>query len=163
MRDGYRLILKNKKKGKTSKAHKFYEQMEFVLPYMKIAGEIKESDLSSEEICDIKEEEVIEDEGVQFSYFGENEESSLTSLKMDRKRKRSGDFEVDSESGSLPAPEKVQLAETETNNSLKLFFDSMCAATEKLPPQLQRQVRRAVLEIVSNAEEEGEAIEMNRT
>lgn len=69
--------------------------MEFVLPYMKIAGEIKESDLSSEEICDIKEEEVIEDEGVQFSYFGENEESSLTSLKMDRKRKRSADFEVD--------------------------------------------------------------------
>lgn len=150
LRDGYRLLLKNIKSGRPTKMHKFYEQMNFLSPYIKVFGEGDTTGINSALIC----EEVFikkEVEGEIETSIGENDETCNSMMNDEMKIRLPDDFDDDSE--SLP-PEKVRIVQGE--DSLRLFFDSMYAATAKLPPRIQRKVRKAVLDVVADAEEAAE-------
>lgn len=176
LRDGYRSALKMYKSNKTDpskrvKTWKYFEQMNFLRPYMRdrqrnnnINAEYSEDteifDESSQEhrYAGTIKEEITEFFEAPNLIDEENEDcfqddSTIPSKKLCLIAKSKNDQLEDiskelrwsqSEFGHTP------------EDSLKLFFDSMYASTKKLSPALQRVVKNKLFQAVNEAEEEME-------
>lgn len=172
LRDGYRSALKLYKSNKSDpskrvKTWKYFDQMKFLRPYMR--DRQRNTNLSAE----YSEDTDIPDENSQEQRPGgvvKEEISDIFETPDLIEFDNDGYFQSDS-----PTPSKKvcltaksrneQIEETEwshsdlfqgSEDSLKLFFDSMYASTKKLSPALQRLVKNKLFQAVNDAEVEME-------
>ncbi|KAJ8974820.1 hypothetical protein NQ317_001009, partial [Molorchus minor] len=162
LRDGYRCSLKTlaSKSGEAAKKlkpWKFSEEMSFLRPYMK--DRQRSTNITHDEDHSLISEADI-DENSQESKYDRNDHDSdnfisviqLESVqkvkKLDYLRDLGNKREVRAQEGQQMRNEVMQSSQ----DSLKLFFDSMYLSAKKLPPSLQRMVKDKLFQAVMEAE-----------
>ncbi|XP_018562956.1 uncharacterized protein LOC108904765 [Anoplophora glabripennis] len=178
LRDGYRSALKLYTSGKTDpskkiRTWKYFEQMNFLRPYMRNRQRKDNANSEHSEDIDTLDEnsqenrpsDIIKEEDLEYfeapdSIDAGNEgcfqsDSPVPPKKMCLTAKSRNDQ-------SDGTPTGIHWTQTEfcpvPEDSLKLFFDAMYASTKKLPPALQRAVKSKLFQAVAEAE-----IEMEQT
>ncbi|CAH1967246.1 unnamed protein product [Acanthoscelides obtectus] len=157
---------KNGQQTTTTKPWTYQKQMDFLKPYMKNRLTAGCPSTSAPDDSQVEEEDVLSADPPSVQSNFETDQSMDTPTS--KKAKKSGDpllrkYIEDGEKRAKSREELRQklIAQSQQeavlqNDALHLFFMSMYNVTKNLPTKFQRQVRRKVFDVVSQAEDDAE-------
>ncbi|XP_015927757.1 uncharacterized protein [Parasteatoda tepidariorum] len=151
LRDNFREALKRQKDSKGSRAWRYHQHMEFLIPFMqsKNGDLIYENDKASDTTAEI----LPYSEDANYVINLEEEASDSSSSLPRKKRKNCTPLSYLDDAKRIEMDELNQNLLSAGRNPLLEFFNSMYSTTETLPAHLQLQVKKKVFEIVTEAEE----------
>jgi len=187
LRDNHRDSLKRQKSGKSGQAAstentwKYARIMEFLIPYMKnrdrstnLTSLQSNLDISTPLATQDSSNEQSSQQPTQLPCTDEEEQSN-TSVPLENAvqglestqrtqttRKRKGDGDIldvirEIESNHSRRQEERENRRREKKHPIEIFFESMAQTTKNMPTYLQNRIKKKVLELVCDAEEELES------